>query len=65
MDPSSVLLFERVDYVDYLEQVQHFRGRKKRRILIVLLLANVDGEANWSCVVNFHSMQMSLVSFLI
>ena len=46
MDPSSVLLFERVDYVDYLEQVQHFRGRKKRRILIVLLLANVDGEAN-------------------
>ena len=31
---------------------------EKRRIL----MQNFEGEANWSAVVNFHCMQMSLVT---
>ena len=57
MGPSTILLLERVDYFGTRE---YFSGRKKES-----QLANFDGEANWSSVSNFCSMQTYLVSFLI
>ena len=43
-----ILSFESIDYFGTSE---YFGGREK----------NFDGEANWSGVVNFHCMKMSLV----
>ena len=48
---SRILLLESVGTSDY------FSGRKKKN----LNEHNFDGEVNWSGVVNFHCMQMSLV----
>ena len=41
-----------------LEQVVHFSGKKKTKNL---KQQNFDGEDNWSGVLDFHCMQMSLV----
>ena len=49
---SRILLLESVGTSDY------FSGRKKKKNLNE---HNFDGEVNWSGVVNFHCMQMSLV----
>ena len=34
--------------------------RLKALITLEQVITSIDGEANWSGVVNFHSMQMSL-----
>ena len=44
--------------VDYLGTSDYFSSRKKKNNLNE---QNFDGGANWSGVVNFHCMQMSLV----
>ena len=45
--------------VDYLETSEYFSGREKKESL--LSEQNFDGEANWSGVVSFSCIQMSLV----
>ena len=49
-----------VESVDYFGTSEYFSGRK-----INLNEHNFDGEANWSGVVDFHCMQMSLVISLL
>ena len=46
-----------LESVDYFGTSDYFSGRKKKN----LDEQNFDGETNWSGVVNFHCIQMSLV----
>ena len=45
--------------IDYFGTSEQFSGRKKKKKN--LYQQNFVGEANWSDVVNFHCIQMSLV----
>ena len=48
-----------LESVDYFGTSEQFSGRQKKKEN--LYYQNFDGEANWSGVVNFHCIQMSLV----
>ena len=46
-----------LESVDYFGTSDHFNGQKKKNVNH----QNFNGEANWSGVVNFHCIQVSLV----
>ena len=57
----STKLILSLESVDYFGTHGYFSGWKKEESLRPKLQQSFNGEANWSGVINFHCMQMSLM----
>ena len=56
----KILWLERVDFFGTSEYLEQW-SRKRRMLMAKSLINSADSEVNWSGVVNFHCMQMTLV----